>query len=89
MALCSCVFVNQQINTETYTLGDLIRNVVKGQFGLVAPSITVGTNVIYEEGEDCDDFSLSLPKFLSSCGVIHGVTIDFDDFATELVVRDL
>ncbi len=31
-------------------------NVLKGRLGINEPSITIGSNVIYEEGQDAEEF---------------------------------
>lgn len=63
---------------------------IKGRLGFNAPTISVGANVLYEEGEDCDEeLQENLPLLLSQCpggGISDGAIVTVDDFTQDLKV---
>ncbi len=44
------------LNCDEATLQSLVMNVLKDRLGINEPSITIGSNVIYEEGQDAEEF---------------------------------
>ncbi len=44
------------LNCDEVTLQSFITNVLKARLGINEPSITIGSNVIYEEGQDAEAF---------------------------------
>lgn len=43
------------VNTETWTLRDLVEQVLKRRLGVNEPTVGVGASTLYEEGESADE----------------------------------
>lgn len=89
--VCKNAVINLTLNTTNWTLEMLLRRVIKKELGFMEPSITIGSNIIYEEGEDIgeDEYALLLQKKLVDLpagGVQHGVVIRVEDFTQDLEV---
>jgi hypothetical protein len=86
--VCQKCPVNITIDTKTATLRDLVTLVLKGKLGFNAPSVSVGPDPIYEEGEGCDeDLADNLPLPLDQCpagGVRDGSELTIGDFTQDM-----
>ena len=73
------------------TLGDLVSRVVKGRLGCNEPTLMVGANCLYEEGEDADEDLLdNLPLRLENCpagGITDGAVVVVDDYSQHLQLQ--
>jgi hypothetical protein len=67
-----------------------VQKVVKGRLGFNEPTISVGSNLLYEEGEGCDEeLAENLVLKLSECpggGIQDGSIVTVDDFTQNLQV---
>ena len=76
------------MDIHTTTLQEFLFKVLKNRLGFNAPTISVGANLLYEEGEDCDeDLQNNLPLFLSGLpggGIQNGSIVTIDDFTQNL-----
>eukprot|EP00557_Chaetoceros_sp_GSL56_P005690 CAMPEP_0176499734 /NCGR_PEP_ID=MMETSP0200_2-20121128/13103_1 /TAXON_ID=947934 /ORGANISM="Chaetoceros sp., Strain GSL56" /LENGTH=646 /DNA_ID=CAMNT_0017898209 /DNA_START=50 /DNA_END=1987 /DNA_ORIENTATION=+ len=89
--VCKNAVINLTLNTTNWTLEMLLRRVLKKELGFMEPSITIGSSIIYEEGEDIgdDEYTVMLQKKLADLpagGVKHGVVIRVEDFTQDLEV---
>lgn len=89
--VCKNAVINLTLNTCTWSLEMLLRRVIKKELGFMEPSITIGSNIIYEEGEDIgeDEYASMLQKKLVDLpagGVKHGVVVRIEDFTQDLEV---
>jgi ubiquitin-like 1-activating enzyme E1 B len=80
------------LNTEQWTLQDLLERVIKKDMGFEEPSLSLGNDFIWEEGEDADTdtFARNLTKRLvdlPSGGITHGTVLTIEDFSQDLDVR--
>ena len=79
-----------QIDTNAFTLQELIKDVVKAKLGFVEPSLDIGSSIIYEEGEDaCDSHLKYYHKKLCDCpagGIRNGTILTIEDFRQDLKV---
>ena len=93
----ACVVCNRSgidlvLNTHTTTLAFLVEKVLKGKLSFSQPSVLIGGDIIYEEGEDSDETlaALNLPKALSKLpagGIKHETIMEIDDMSQELTLR--
>jgi len=78
------------IDTTAATLQDLVSKVLKGRLGFNAPSVSVGPDPIYEEGEGCDeDLADNLPLLLCECpagGIHQHSELTIEDFTQDMDV---
>lgn len=77
------------LNTEQWTLEDLLTKVIKKDMGFEEPSLLMGSDCIWEEGDDADTttFAKNLSKKLKDlpCGGIkHGTMFVIEDFSQDL-----
>lgn len=90
-SLTSFATFSWKIDTAAWTLGDLVKRVIKGKLGLVEPSVMLGSSVIYEEGDDMDDsllMHMDTPLEACPAGGIHDSTlVTVEDFVQDLKVR--
>eukprot|EP00551_Chaetoceros_affinis_P010624 CAMPEP_0203670400 /NCGR_PEP_ID=MMETSP0090-20130426/6481_1 /ASSEMBLY_ACC=CAM_ASM_001088 /TAXON_ID=426623 /ORGANISM="Chaetoceros affinis, Strain CCMP159" /LENGTH=605 /DNA_ID=CAMNT_0050535251 /DNA_START=1 /DNA_END=1818 /DNA_ORIENTATION=- len=79
------------LNTEEWTLEMLLRRIIKKELGFMEPSLSLGSSMIYEEGEDIgeDQYSMNLCKKLVDLpgGVKDGSVIEIEDFTQDLEVE--
>ncbi len=54
------------LNCDKDTLQSLVTNVLKGRLGINEPSITIGSNIIYEEGQNAE-FCLKVSENHVAC----------------------
>ena len=78
------------IDTNVATLFDFVTLVLKGRLGFNAPSVSVGADPIYEEGEDCDEeLAENLHLILTQCpagGIHHNSELTIEDFSQDMNV---
>lgn len=89
--VCKQASLSLTLNTEQWTLEDLLNRVIKKDMGFEEPSLMLGNDFIWEEGEDADTatFSKNLSKRLADlpCGGIkHGTSLVIEDFSQDLNV---
>jgi ubiquitin-like 1-activating enzyme E1 B len=86
--VCQKCPVHITIDTKTATLRDLVTLVLKAKLGFNAPSVSVGPDPIYEEGEGCDeDLAENLSLTLDQCpagGVTDGSELTIEDFTQDM-----
>jgi len=89
--VCNASQITLQIDINETSLEELIKFVLKGKLAFNQPSIYIGCNTIYEEGEDAEEGLLeNLKKMLSSCpagGMQDGSTIRVEDYTQDLEVE--
>ena len=57
-----------EIDTKVTTLQEFLDTVLKRHYGFNEPTISIGANTVYEEGDDADeDLLQNLPKPLAEC----------------------
>lgn len=85
------MFRFRQIDTQQCTLAELLSKVIKGRLGFNEPTIACGANLLYEEGEGCDeDLQENLPRVISQCpggGIVDGSMLNISDFTQDLEVN--
>jgi len=88
--VCKKSSIHLTIDTESWTLMNLIQNVIKKRLGFNAPTILMGDSAIYEEGEDADEFfERNLPKLLSNLpcgGMKDGTSVTVEDFTQDMEI---
>ena len=87
--VCRNAVVTLALNTSEWTLGMLLDRVLKRELGFQEPTIEVGGDIVYEEGDDVDpsDWSANLSKRLVDLpggGVGHGGSMTVEDFTQDL-----
>ena len=70
----------------------MLRRIIKKELGFMEPSLTIGSSIIYEEGEDIeeDEYAAMVVKKLPDLpagGVKHGTIIRIEDFTQDLEVE--
>jgi hypothetical protein len=70
----------------------LLTRVIKKELGFGQPTIVVGGDIVYEEGDDIDpsEYAANLPKKLISLpsgGIGHGAVFGVEDFSQDLEVE--
>ncbi len=89
--VCRNAIISLTLNTQEWTLDMLLSRVIKKELGFQEPTILVGGDIVYEEGEDIDpsEYAINLPKKLvnlPSGGVTHGSVIRIEDYSQDLEV---
>ena len=89
--VCKQASMSLTLNTEQWTLEDLLTRVIKKDMGFEEPSLMLGNDFIWEEGEDADTttFAKNLTKRLSDLpggGISHGTVLQIEDFSQDLDV---
>lgn len=89
--VCRNAIIFLAVDTEQWTLGMLLRRVIKKELGFMEPSLSLGSNMIYEEGDDIDEdqYSTNLCKKLVDLpgGITDGSVIEIEDFTQDLEVE--
>jgi len=89
--VCGKSELTLQIDIHETTLQELLTKIIKGKLGFNEPTLTTGSNILYEEGEDCDeDLQENLPLKLSACpagGIQDGTMMSISDFTQNLEVN--
>jgi ubiquitin-like 1-activating enzyme E1 B len=89
--VCRNAIISLALNTQEWTLDMLLSRVIKKELGFHEPTILVGGDIVYEEGEDIDpsEYAINLKKTLAnlpSGGVSHGSVIRIEDYSQDLEV---
>jgi len=89
--VCKQASMSLTLNTAQWTLGDLLNRVIKKDMGFEEPSLMLGNDFIWEEGEDADTttFAKNLSKRLTDLpggGITHGTVLQIEDFSQDLNV---
>ena len=89
--VCRNAIISLTLNTKEWTLDMLLSRVIKIELGFQEPTILVGGDIVYEEGEDIDpsEYAINQPKKLvnlPSGGVTHGSIIRIEDYSQDLEV---
>lgn len=90
--VCRNAIISLALNTKEWTLEMLLARVIKKELGFGQPTILVGGDIVYEEGDDIDpsEYATNLPKKLvdlPSGGIGHGVVFGVEDFSQDLEVE--
>ena len=89
--VCKQASMSLTLNTEQWTLEDLLNRVIKKDMGFEEPSLMLGIDIIWEEGDDADTttFAKNLSKRLKDLpggGIGHGTVLVIEDFSQDLDV---
>ena len=90
--VCRNAVLSITLNTHEWTLDMLLRRIIKRELGFDSPTIIIGEDIIYEEGEDIDpdEFATILAKKLIDLpggGAGHGSELRIEDFTQDLEVE--
>jgi len=90
--VCKNAVINLSLDTAKWTLEMVLRRIIKKELGFMEPSLTIGSSIIYEEGEDIeeDEYAAMVVKKLPDLpagGVKHGTIIRIEDFTQDLEVE--
>ena len=90
--VCRNAMLSLSINTNEWTLDMLLRRVLKRELGFAEPTIMIGEDIVYEEGEDIDptEYVANLTKRLVDLpggGAGHGSALRIEDFTQDLEVE--
>lgn len=89
--VCNASQISLQIDIHETNLEEFIKVVLKGKLAFNQPSIYIGSNTIYEEGEDAEVGLLqNLTKKLSDCpagGIQDGSVVRVEDYTQDLEVE--
>ncbi|CAI5738580.1 unnamed protein product [Hyaloperonospora brassicae] len=85
--VCSKRTVELAVDTTRMLLCDLVDQVLKKKLGMNEPTISIGANTIYEEGEDAEaSLAVNLEKKLVDLpgnGIHHETTVSVEDFSQD------
>ncbi|KAI9997203.1 hypothetical protein PInf_000639 [Phytophthora infestans] len=85
--VCSKHTVELAVDTNCMLLRDLVDKVLKKKLGVNEPTISIGANTIYEEGEDAEmSLAVNLEKKLVDLpgkGIRHDTTVSVEDFSQD------
>ena len=88
--VCRSATVDLTLDTQSWTMEQLLRIIIKGQLGFAEPTILINGDLVYEEGDGAEeDYVCNLPKMLAGlpAGGIHGGTVvRVEDFTQDLEV---
>jgi ubiquitin-like 1-activating enzyme E1 B len=85
--VCSKQMVELAIDTKHTRLRELVDKVLKKTLGVNEPTVSIGVNTIYEEGEDAEEsLAANLDKLLIDLpgkGMQHDTIISIEDFSQD------
>lgn len=85
--VCSKHMLELAIDTNTTRLRDLVDKVLKKKLGVNEPTVSIGSNTIYEEGEDAEEsLVVNLGKLLVDLpgkGIHHDTVVSIEDFSQD------
>lgn len=85
--VCSKHMLELAIDTKKSSLRDLVDKVLKKKLGVNEPTVSIGSNTIYEEGEDAEEsLAVNLNKLLMNLpgkGIHHETMISIEDFSQD------
>lgn len=85
--VCSATQLCCQIDTEKTTFEHFLHAVLKGKLSFNNPSVEIGDNIVWEEGDDAEDMSHNLKRALNKLGgggIRDGTIVHVEDFSQEL-----
>jgi len=90
--VCNRSRIDLILDTQTTTLAFLVNEILKAKLSFAHPSVMIGGNILYEEGEDADEdlAALNLAKPLCTLpagGIKHETIIEIDDMSQELTLQ--
>jgi len=90
--VCRKATIPLTLNVDNWTLQDFLDKIVKKDLGFEEPSILIGGDFIWEEGQDADSdsFRPNLVKHLPALpcgGITHGTNVLIEDFSQDLSVE--
>mmetsp|Transcript_17796 Transcript_17796/g.23061 ORF Transcript_17796/g.23061 Transcript_17796/m.23061 type:complete len:668 (-) Transcript_17796:312-2315(-) len=89
--VCNTAQLELYIDTKTATLETLVNAVLKKRLSVNEPSVSIGYNTLYEEGDGADEgLKINLPKILQELpagGVKDGITLSIEDFSQDLTLN--
>jgi ubiquitin-like 1-activating enzyme E1 B len=90
--VCRNATIDLSLSTHLWTLDQFITRIIKKELGFFEPSISIGDNIIYEEGDgaDGDIFAANMSKTLSQLpagGIKQGTLVKVEDFSQDLEVE--
>ena len=90
--VCRNATISLALNTNIWTLDMLLSRIIKKELGFAAPTIMIGEDIVYEEGEDIDpsEYASNLVKKLVALpggGMGHGSSLRIEDFTQDLEVE--
>ncbi|KAL7548055.1 hypothetical protein ACHAWF_016839 [Thalassiosira exigua] len=90
--VCRNATVSLALDTRSWTLEMLLARVLKKELGFGAPTVMIGEDIVYEEGEDVDpsEYGVNLTKKLVDLpagGAGHGAIVNVEDFTQNLEVE--
>lgn len=85
--VCSKHTVELAVDTNRMLLRELVELVLKKKLGVNEPTISIGANTIYEEGEDAEmSLAVNLEKKLKDLpgkGICNETTVSIEDFSQD------
>ncbi|TYZ60858.1 hypothetical protein PybrP1_011451 [[Pythium] brassicae (nom. inval.)] len=85
--VCSKHMLELAIDTEKTHLRDFVDKVLKKKLGVNEPTVSIGSNTIYEEGEDAEEsLAVNLGKLLVNLpgkGIGHDTVVSIEDFSQD------
>ncbi|OQS06684.1 ubiquitin-activating enzyme (E1) [Thraustotheca clavata] len=85
--VCSRQMLDLALDIKTTTLHQVVEHVLKKRMGMNAPTVSIGSNTIYEEGEDAEEsLVVNLPKLLHELpggGLHHDTVLTVEDFSQD------
>lgn len=85
--VCSKHMLELAIDTTKTHLRDLVDKVLKKKLGVNEPTVSIGSNTIYEEGEDAEEsLAVNLGKLLVNLpgkGIAHDTVVSIEDFSQD------
>ncbi|KAI9920749.1 hypothetical protein PsorP6_002214 [Peronosclerospora sorghi] len=85
--VCSKHTLEMAVDTNRMLLRDMVDQVLKKKLGVNEPTISLGANTIYEEGEDAEpSLAVNLEKKLvdlPSKGISHETIVSIEDFSQD------
>lgn len=89
--VCSTKMLDLIVDTTDMTLRTFVTKILKARLGVHEPSISIGANTIYEEGEEAEECLLvNLDKKLCNLpagGVEHGTILSVEDFCQDFTCQ--
>jgi ubiquitin-like 1-activating enzyme E1 B len=92
--VCRKAIIPIRLNVDNWNLQDFLQKIVKNDLGFAEPTIMLGGDCIWEEGNDADteSFKQNLTKMLPQlpCGGIgSGTSVTIEDFSQDLEMEIL
>merc|ERR1712137_28540 len=90
--ICSSNQVTVKIDTEQFTVGFLVDEVLRGALGMVNPNLYLGSTNVFESSDDLEEdeqaeMKEQAQKLLKDVGITHNTLVRADDDAQELSIE--